>query len=249
MGLNGGERCQKDLPAGRREKGMAKIIDADGHVVEPRTFWNEYVDPAYLDRLPRLVKDANGIDRMAIGERTALDSIYWPAAMCIPGGLATPEVMRRLSWNDLRPGSFDPHARLKDMDSEQIDISILCPSVGLGFVAIKDPEVSAVGCRAYNNWMADFCRVAPDRLYSVAPVPLHDVAMAIAEMQRVVKNHGVKAVLVRSNPYNDRHLSDPAYDPFWAEAQELGCAIALHAAVLGDMPTAGLIAITTFFSA
>jgi predicted TIM-barrel fold metal-dependent hydrolase len=57
-------------------------------------------------------------------------------------------------------------------------------------------ELSAAACRAYNNWMHDFCAVAPERLYRVAPVPLHDVGAAIAEMRRVVKQQGVKAVLV-----------------------------------------------------
>jgi predicted TIM-barrel fold metal-dependent hydrolase len=226
---------------------MAKIIDADGHIVEPRTFWNDYLESKYRDLLPRIIKDANGIDRIAIGERVGSNNVYSPAAMCIPGGLANPDLMRSLSWDDLRPGSYDPHARLKDMDSEHIDISILFPSIGLMFVGIKDPEISAAGCRAYNNWMADFCRVAPDRLYNVAPVPLHDVSLAIAEMHRVVKSHGVKAVLVRSNPYNDRRLSDPAYDRFWAEAQDLDCTIALHAAVMGDMPTAGFDRYKDFF--
>ena len=51
------------------------------------------------------------------------------------------------------------------------------------------------------------------------------------------KEQGVRAVLVRSNPYHNRRLSDPVYEPFWAEAQELNCTIALHAAVTGDMPT------------
>jgi uncharacterized protein len=226
---------------------MAKIIDCDGHIVEPRTFWNDYVEAKYRDRLPRIVKDANGVDRIAVGDRVSSNSVYSPAAMCIPGGLTTPELMRKLSWDDLRPGSYDPHARLKDMDAEGIDVSMLFPSIGLTFVAVKDPEVSAAGCRAYNNWMADFCKVAPTRLYNVAPVPLHDVDLAIAEMRRVVKEHGVKAVLVRSNPYNDRRLSDPAYDPFWAEAQELNCTIALHAAVMGDMPTAGFDRYEGFF--
>jgi uncharacterized protein len=226
---------------------MAKIIDADGHIVEPRTLWTDYLEAKYRDRLPRIVKDSTGIDRIAVGERVAANSVYSPAAMCIPGGLASSDLMRRLSWDDLRPGSHDPHARLKDMDAERIDVSILFPSIGLTFVAIKDPEVSAAGCRGYNNWMADFCRVAPDRLYNVAPVPLHDVAMATAEMRRVVKEHGVRAVIVRSNPYNDRRLSDPAYDEFWAEAQELDCTIALHAAVTGDMPTAGFDRYKDFF--
>ena len=57
----------------------------------------------------------------------------------------------------------------------------------------------------------------------------------------------MKAVLVRSNPYNNRRLSDPAYDSFWAEARELDCTIALHAAVTGDMPTAGFDRYHDFF--
>jgi uncharacterized protein len=226
---------------------MTKIIDADGHIVEPRTFWQDYVEPRFRDRLPRIAKDSEGIDRIAVGDRINTNSIYAPAAMCIPGGLASPKLARKLSWDDLRPGSYDPHARLQDMDSEGIDVSVLFPSIGITFVAIKDSELSAAACRAYNNWMADFCSVASDRLYSVAPVPLHDVEAAIMEMRRVVKEHGVKSVLVRSNPYNNRRLSDPAYELFWAEAQELNCTIALHAAVTGDMPTAGFDRYHDFF--
>jgi len=226
---------------------MAKIIDADGHIVEPRSFWTEYIEPKFRDRTPRIIKDADGIDRIGVGDRIARGSIYAPAAMCIPGGLATRDLARKLTWDDLRPGSSDPHARLKDMDSEGIDVSVLFPSIGLGFVAITDVELSAAACRAYNNWMHDFCAAAPDRLYSVAPVPLYDVDAAIVEMRRVVKQHGVKAVLVRSNPYNKRLLSDPALDAFWAEAQELDCTIALHAAVSGDMPTAGFDRYHDFF--
>ena len=58
---------------------------------------------------------------------------------------------------------------------------------------------------------------------------------------------GVRAVLVRPNPYGDRLLSDPAYDPFWREAQELDCTIAMHGAVGGDMPTAGFDRYRDFF--
>jgi predicted TIM-barrel fold metal-dependent hydrolase len=226
---------------------MAKIIDADGHVVEPRTFWNDYVEVKFRDQLPRIIKDENGIDRIALGSRVLAAGVYSPAAMCIPGGLTSAESISKLTWDDLRPGSFDPHARLKDMDAEGIDVSVLFPSMGLMFVGLRDSAVSAAGCRAYNNWMADFCSIAPARLLNVAPVPLVDVDLAVAEMRRVAKEHGVHAVLVRSNPYNDRVLSDPAYDRFWAAAQELDCTIALHAAVMGDMPTAGFDRYRDFF--
>src|SRR5438132_11805929 len=128
---------------------MTRIIDADGHIVEPRTFWQDYVETKYRDRLPRIMQDAGGIDRIVFGDRISPSSIYPPAAMCIPGGMANPELMRTLSWDDLRAGSYDPHQRVADMDAEAIDISVLFPSIGLGFVAIRDPELSAADCYAY----------------------------------------------------------------------------------------------------
>ncbi|HVA84097.1 MAG TPA: amidohydrolase family protein [Candidatus Binataceae bacterium] len=225
---------------------MAKIIDSDAHVVEPRALWEEYVEPAFRDRIPRVVKDADGVDRFAVGQ-AARAGIYAPAAMCIPGGLSRPELASQLSWDDLRPGSYDPHARIQDMDSEGIDVSFLFPSLALAYVAIREADLAAAACGAYNNWMADFCGAYPERLYSIAPVPLFEVDAAIAEMRRVVKEHGVRAVLVRPNPYGGRLLSDPAYDPFWREAQELDCTIAVHGAVGGDMPTAGFDRYRDFF--
>jgi predicted TIM-barrel fold metal-dependent hydrolase len=78
-------------------------------------------------------------------------------------------------------------------------------------------------------------------------VPLIDVGAACLEMRRVVKEHGVKAVFIRPNPYNDRRLCDPAYDPFWAEAQELDCTVAIHSAVIGDQPTVGFDRYADFF--
>jgi predicted TIM-barrel fold metal-dependent hydrolase len=224
-----------------------KIIDADGHITEPPALWQEYVEPAFRDRMPQIVKDADGVDRIKFEGRVPAKSVYAVAAMCIPGGLSDPRRAAILSWSDLRPGGYDPHARIKDMDSEGIDISFLFPSIGVLFAGIRDAQFAAAACRAYNNWMRDFCHPYPDRLYSVAPVPLQDVDAAIEEMRRVVTEHGVKAVVIRPNPYNNRRLCDRAYDPFWSEAQELDCTIAVHSAVTGDMPTAEFDRYAEFF--
>ena len=226
---------------------MATIIDADGHIVEPRALWQEYAEPAFRDRIPQVVTDTDGSDRVKVEGEIFARGLIAPAAMCIPGGLSQAEQARTLSWDDLRPGSFDPHARIKDMDTEGIEVSILYPSIGLFFGGIKDPQLAAAACRAYNNWMADFCQPYPHRLYNIAPVPLQDVNKAMVELRRVVKQLGVKAISIRPNPYNNRRLSDPAYDPFWVEAQELDCTVAVHSAVLGDMPTVGFDRYPDFF--
>src|SRR5688500_11780024 len=43
-----------------------KIIDADGHILEPLDIWDRYMDPAYRERAPRVVLDDNGKERLLI---------------------------------------------------------------------------------------------------------------------------------------------------------------------------------------
>jgi hypothetical protein len=47
---------------------MVSIIDADGHVDEPRSVWQDYAEPAYRDRIIRLVRDKDGLDKLQIEE-------------------------------------------------------------------------------------------------------------------------------------------------------------------------------------
>ncbi len=42
------------------------VIDSDGHVLEPRHFWREYIDPHYRDRAPDLITDAKGKERFLV---------------------------------------------------------------------------------------------------------------------------------------------------------------------------------------
>ena len=106
---------------------MTTIIDADGHIVEPRALWQEYIEPAFRDRVPQITKDNEGMDRVKVEGQLLAHSPLMIAAMCIPGGLSDPQRARKLSWDDLRPGSFEPHERIKDMDAEGVDVSILYP--------------------------------------------------------------------------------------------------------------------------
>ncbi len=235
---------------------MTMIIDADAHIVEPQAVWQDYADPDLHnpisqdilsgldnDSWEQVISDADGRDWIQINTFNP-KSI---APMCIPGGLSDAERAHTLTWDDLRPASYDPHVRIEEMDAVGVDVSMLYPSLGLYFGSITDPALAAAACRGYNDWMADFCQPYPGRLYNVAPVPLQGVDEAVIEMRRVVKDLGVKAVTIRPNPYNNRQLCDPAYGPFWAEAQELDCTVALHSSVTGDMPTVGFDRYRDFF--
>ena len=45
------------------------VIDADGHILEPFTLWDKYLDPKYRARAPKLVKDNEGKQKLLLEEK------------------------------------------------------------------------------------------------------------------------------------------------------------------------------------
>src|SRR3989454_10080681 len=60
-------------------------------------------------------------------------------------------------------GGWDPQARLRDMDSEGIDLAVLFPSVAFYLPETSDAALTAALCRAYNGWLPGYCPAAPPR--------------------------------------------------------------------------------------
>jgi hypothetical protein len=93
-----------------------------------------------------------------------------------------------MAYKDGKPGGFDPHKRILDMDDDGIDAVFLYPSLGLFSGAMHDPELAAAVCRAYNRWLADYCKPSPDRLFGVAMLPMQSIDLAIAECGSPARN-------------------------------------------------------------
>ncbi|MGE4608172.1 MAG: amidohydrolase family protein, partial [Myxococcota bacterium] len=148
-----------------------------------------------------------------------------PAQACIPGGME-PEG-RSLTWADILPGSFDPKARLGVLDGERIDQALFFPSVHLLYGDIRDPEVSAETCRAYNAWLSDFCRVEPSRLFGMAILPMQDISLAIEEAKGLARL-GLRGFAIRPERFNDLALYDEACNPLWEIAIADGLAVGIH---------------------
>src|ERR1700741_2446886 len=204
------------------------VIDADGHILEPLDLWDHYIDPAFRDRAPRIVMGENGKERLVIEEQVVGDGqrgIGRIGAVGARQGVVEGDTM---AYKYGKPGGFDPHKRIPDMDADGIDAAFFYPSLGLFSGAIQDPELAAATCRAYNRWLADYCKPYPDRLFGVAMLPMQSVSLAIEEMKYARNQPGRRSCFLRPNPYNNRMLTDPLYDPFWAEAQELDFAIGIH---------------------
>jgi uncharacterized protein len=224
----------------REEMAMTRaynVVDADGHILEPLTLWDDYIDSGFRERRPRFVIDDNGKERLSVegkllGNPRGIGSL---GSVGVRQGEAT---LDSLKYADGRKGGFDPHARIVDMDSDGIDAAFLYPSLGLFTGAVEAPDLAGAMCRAYNRWLADYCKPYPDRLFGVAMLPMQSVELAMAEMRHARETLGMRGGFLRPNPYHGKKmLSDPMYAPFWRLAEDLDFSIGFHEGSTNAMPT------------
>lgn len=216
--------------------GEDRVIDADTHVLEPANAWVDHIDPQYREQAPRVFVDDDGKERIRIGEKV------WggPEGLGHLGafGAAWGRGSLDIPYDACREG-FDPHARVAFMDREGYDSTFLFPSLGLVMGGLE-PQFAAACYRAYNRWLALFCRPYPTRLHGIAMLPMQDVELAIAEARHAREVLGMSAVFVRPNPYAGRMLHHPDYEPLWATLEELDLAVAIHSGSASDLPTVGV---------
>ena len=214
------------------DKDTCPIIDADSHILEPSDLWQKYLELEYRDRALRLEKDDKGWDQWVI------DGKPWSYRHGVFGDMGaigrdlephfTPGVVSYEEGIAFAPGGWDPKERLTILDKEDIDKVVLYPSLGITWEGgCTDPEMGDAYCRAYNNWLLDWCSESPDRLIPIAHVCLLDPELAAEEMKRAVAA-GAKGIMLRAYPSGNRQYGDPANDRFWAQAEETGVPLALH---------------------
>ena len=74
-------------------------------------------------------------------------------------------------------GGYDPEQHLKDMALDGVSGEVLYPSQGLFYFKVADTALMSAIFRAYNDWLADFCRADPARLKGIAMINLDDIPM------------------------------------------------------------------------
>ena len=209
----------------------AMFVDVDGHILEPPDIWQKYAEPKYRERTLRLTKDKEGLECMSIdGQPSWFFQGGVLAAIAAIGKDVRPFLMPgKISYKKaMLPGGYDPHERIKVMDAEKIDMTMVYPSLGLGWESdCQDPQLAAATCRAYNNWVFDFCKPYPNRLVSVAHIPTKDLKESVKELKRTAKL-GAKAGMISSNSVSGKPYGDHYFDPLWAQAQELEIPMTIH---------------------
>ena len=205
------------------------VVDADGHVLEPSDLWLDYLEASYVGRAIRLDVNDDGLEVVMVDNRP-FDRIR-PGGIALIGSMgeegATPSPDRR--YMEVMPlGASDPVDRIAHCDKEGFDGVVLYPTIGIVWPSVvEDTGLADAYARAYNRWIADFCRDSGGRLVAVAQLSLNDPELAARELRRAVTD-GCRAAFVLPFTWSRIPHGDPHFDPLWAAAQDLGVPVGIH---------------------
>jgi predicted TIM-barrel fold metal-dependent hydrolase len=192
-------------------------VDADAHVIETEETWAHLAEADKV-HTPLVVTQSWGNEVIDEGRLT---SEYWLMDNRIHAkdrnvGPDTPPESREMR---------DVGARLAHMDELGIEIQVLYPTVFLR-PAVRTAGAELALTRAYNRWLADIWRQAPERLRWAAMPALRSLETARDEMAWA-KDNGACGIFMRGLEW-DRHISDPYFYPVYEIASELDLAICVH---------------------
>jgi predicted TIM-barrel fold metal-dependent hydrolase len=202
-----------------------RIISADDHIDLqwlPKDLWQARVPAGWRERAPRVVDTADGPYWVCGDDRWD----PWGGRKGVAGAMGG----RRLALERggvLEPGVLRPTTtalRLADMDRDGVDATVMYgPIVPL---LIKDPELRRVCYRAYNEWLAEFCATAPERLVGVGLIPIDDPKNAADEV-RQLRKLGLRTGMFLAARV-EMPLWDDAWEPLWEAGAESGLPIGFH---------------------
>ncbi len=128
-------------------------------------------------------------------------------------------------------GARDGLARLEDMDKMGIDQVVVVPLMMFSvFLFVENHHAAQLMARAYNDWVADWCSVAPDRLYPSAVLPIQNPEFAAEELRRVAEK-GFKVAVIRPVDAQGNYPIKPEMEPVWRTFEETGLVVGMHSIV------------------
>jgi predicted TIM-barrel fold metal-dependent hydrolase len=234
------------------------IVSVDDHVIEPPSVWVSRLPERYRDTGPRVERLPAGelaLSGARYVERPGTDGPlvdYWvyedlyqslKRAVTAVGRPREEMTMTSTTYDDVRPGCFDPVERLRDMDANWTQASLSFPNFprfcGQTFLEARDRELALLCVRAYNDWMVEeWCASSDGRLVPLCIVPLWDASLAAEEVERNAAR-GVRAVCFSEIP---AYLGLPSihsgeWDRFFAACEATGTVLCLHIGSGTKMPS------------
>ncbi len=250
---------------------LPKIVSVDDHVVEPPHVWQTWLPEKHREKGPRIERARWGDFRLKPGAKyemiqdpEGMWGDYWvyedrviyvhKRFVAIPLE-ATPDgdvskfdrskmVMTAVTYDELRPGCYDPQARIKDFELNWVDGSLPFPTFprfcGQTFYEADDKELALACVKAYNDWMVEeWCAPTAGMNIPLCLMPLWDVEEAAKEIRRNAER-GVRAFCFSEIP---THLGLPSihtghWDPVFATCNDTGVTLCMHIGSSSTNPAA-----------
>ncbi len=121
---------------------------------------------------------------------------------------------------------FDPAAKVAGMDRKGLDVSIISPAP-IAYFYWLDADAGLEAAQLVNDGIANMARAFPERLMGMGTLPMQNPDAAVAELERIVKQHGFRSVELGTSVGNEQ-LADPRFRPVLRRAQELNVFIFAH---------------------
>ena len=206
------------------------LVSVDDHVVEPPDLFDGRLSKKAQERAPFVQKLDDGRD-VWMFEGNALPNVGLNA---VAGRVPEEYGLDALSFDQMRPGCYDIHERIRDMNVNGMLGSLNFPSLagftGQLFYTCDDKDIALELLQAYNDWhIEDWCGTYPGRMIPLAVPPIWDAELMAAEVRRMA-DKGCHAVTFSENP---EKLGRPSWhsdywDPFLAACSETDTVICLH---------------------
>jgi len=117
--------------------------------------------------------------------------------------------------------------RIAKMDAMGVDVQVLSASLVHQGLEWADAQTSLRLARTTNDWISKAVAANPARLVGLGTMPLHVPSLAVAELERCMRDLGLKGAAI-STTAGGMELGDPALRPFWEKAEALGAVIYIH---------------------
>ncbi|MCB0943318.1 MAG: amidohydrolase family protein, partial [Mycobacterium sp.] len=189
------------------------LVSIDDHVVEPPDMFERHLPAKWREQAPKLITDAAGHQSWEfLGETVGMMGLN-----AVAGWPGEEWGMDPSSLAEMRPGSYDVHERIRDMNVNGV-LGTMCFPTFPGFSASHltrgRNEVAQVMVQAYNDWHLDeFAAAYPGRIHPIGILPTWDADLMVAEIERLAER-GCHAVAMPEQP----HIEDlPSYhdEAFW----------------------------------
>jgi predicted TIM-barrel fold metal-dependent hydrolase len=206
------------------------LVSVDDHVVEPPDMFEGHISAKYRDRAPKVVKRDDGTEAWMFEGQQATNV----GLNAVAGRPPDEYGVEPTSFNEIRPGCFDIHERIRDMNANGLLASMNFPSYpqfcGQYFARAEDKDLALAVLRAYNDWHIDeWCGTYPGRMIPLALPPIWDPQLMAEEVRRVAKK-GCHAVTFSENPekLGLPSLHNEHWNPFWQACSDESTIVCLH---------------------